>query len=263
MNFRKIVFILLLAFISMGFYRYTCQEYRAQIALLPENANLYAQELQKEDQQLWEELSQYGIDEKACSEYKKQYAKEYKNSRKAFEHNACPIPISQKTLDLIYKVFNEFNINKNLVTIIHVKNSDSPALATDYQLLVDEKHLLQFPLEAQEYTIAHEVQHIIHKDDSTSFALENMLDFNDEDLDNPDNILNKRARFEEKRADVLASLKKPTYAEGNILFMEKLLAKRKKESAGITHPKEKARITVAENILTNYHHTTNKTNNLV
>ncbi len=211
------------------------------------------QSLQQEDQRLWKELERCGVDKAACISYKTKYRNEYKQIRKEFEDKALKKPISKKTLQTIYRIFDEFNIDKNAIAIIPFNNPGCPAGATDHQLLIDERQLLQFPEEAQDYTIAHEVQHIVHQDDSTSFALENLLNLTEEDFDNPNHIFNKRSRFEEKRADALASLKKAKYARGNILFMKKLLSKKKKESAGITHPKEKTRIALAETILKKYH----------
>ena len=92
---------------------------------------------------------------------------------------------------MVYRIFDEFNVDKNLVKLIPFNNPGCPAGATDHQLMIDEKQLAQFPPEAQEFTIAHEVQHIIHKDDSLDFALQNLLELTEDDFQNPYHIINK------------------------------------------------------------------------
>lgn len=212
-------------------------------------SNDFITALQSEEKLIFDELEKLGLSKNELDALQIDHRQEYIDCRKKLENNEAKNAISNKTLSMINRVASDFNVNPADLKIIHIKDQGYPACATDYQLLIDEDNLLEFSENAQEFIIAHELQHLLLKDDSTRVFISSSIPRNPQLLNDPNFIINKINRFQEKRADTLATLKHPRYAQGSISFHQELFKQRGTEGAGITHPKISDRLNLAKSVL--------------
>lgn len=218
-------------------------------SIITANHQSLLNELSLEEKSVWQELAQMGINKQNIRSLQRIRRQEYINCRKELENRALKRPFSALFMQRILSALQDFNINQNSISIIRYSDPESIANATDFQLFIDEDALSQFPLEAQEFLIAHEIQHLIQQDDSERFFIYQQLSPTLEQLNNSTFIINKLYRFQEKRADVLASIKKTRYAQGHRAYAQRLFEIGGRDSEGITHPTETIRIALALLIL--------------
>ncbi len=207
-------------------------------------------ELAHEEQQLWKELERLKITKRMISLCQKARMHEYSTCRKEIENSATKKPLSQSLLELIKKVFKHYAVDIKSVAIIGYSDTKQVIIATDFQLFINEDEFLKFHPAAQEFLIAHEIQHIVHNDDSVRYFIYNQLSPTPEQMNDPEYIVNRFYRFQEKRADMLAAIHDPHYAQGNIKLLEPCQCQ---ETSGISHPKESQRMAWAMDILKTVH----------
>lgn len=203
----------------------------------------YIQDLQELEQNAWKILNANGVTKDACMTIKQKHYKNYLQELSALKNEcACANQyISESTRALFAAVLNDFGIDANSITLV-ARESISPAAATDTFFFVNEEMLNNYSPLAQKFIIGHELQHLIHKDHSTKFALIKI------EVDVSPLAYNTLEHFFETRADTLTALKNEAYAQGKIEFMKRNL-ELYGDNKGITHPKTSLRLARAQEIV--------------
>jgi predicted metal-dependent hydrolase len=215
----------------------TSQTIAAQIQPI----DIYAQELKKQEIELWQKLENVGIKQEACAQLEKKYAntldKMIRKNRKT---------ISAETKNLITTVLTDFDIDPTTISLV-TYTDDSPAAAVEKIIFVDEINLKKFSKAAQKFIIAHELQHIIYKDIFKRTAFEDLIPKHKKSaLKSRQHPVNQFYRFQEKRADIYTACKNKEYAQGYIDFIKQRLENG--DTPGITHPKSSERLALGQEI---------------
>lgn len=194
-------------------------------------------QLKQEESEVWQMLSEYQITPECVEKFAKQFP-EYAKPRR---HG-----LSEETIQLIFDIFHDFKIDKRTIALAQYNDPYCPAAVEHNTLFVDETLLKQYSKKAQRFIIAHEIQHIVHKDVILGTFAEQQLPRNGtNDYNHP---MNRLRRFQERRADYMAITKAPCYAEGQIEFLEHYL-KEFGAGNGVAHPKATTRLAYAKDIL--------------
>jgi hypothetical protein len=209
----------------------------------------YTEWLQQEEATIWNELSQkIKLSLHDCQRLKKEWYEDYQKGEKALQQkDGTKEPISKVVQERINTILHDFNISKQQLPVIGWKENFAAA-ATDNALFINERELCKLPIDAQKFVVGHEIQHFIHKDNSTNYVVERFTKSSTAPLaiNHP---VNKLSRFHELRADIKAALHGPEYAQGYVTFTE-ILAK-KRENSGITHPKNSLRFANSKSLFSN------------
>jgi len=208
---------------------------------------LFIAELQKEEKAVWNQLNSIGVTQERFASEKQRLRSQYQRSDIPFSN----MTVSDKTKQYVRGILKECGVNANGITIVGY-NDGSPAAATERVIYVNEDAFWKLSPAARKFVVGHEIQHIVHGDNSTKYTLECMLNVNTEDMARkyrkPDgHALLPFARFQERRADISAALKGQEWAEGYLTFAKEQLTKG--DTPGVTHPKYSARVELAQRIV--------------
>jgi len=136
-------------------------------------------------------------------------------------------PISSTLHLLISNLFKNIHIDPKQVELIRYE-TNKHLQATDSAIYFSEHKLEQYNYSNAEIeaSILHELQHILHKDDSFIYLLEKFMEFHgsEQGINRHEfNSLRKNIRhFHEKRADILAGLHAITYAQALLHFYTRI-----------------------------------------
>jgi hypothetical protein len=206
----------------------------------------YVASIKHEEQDLWQKMTAHNITpDKVDSLIKRSGISEQSSGYESLKTTDL---ISSQTQDCIKAVCQDFGVDYSQLKITSIKTQTSPAAADDKGLYINDKLLRSFSDKVQKFIIGHELQHYIYKDDSHCVAVETML--TGKEHTGPNSLANQFSRFVEKRADIMASTKHADYAEGQKEFTAYLL-KIFGDVMAPTHPGNKERLAIAENILSN------------
>jgi Peptidase family M48 len=209
--------------------------------------DLFTAELQKEEQAVWSQLKSIGVTPEHFVQEKKRLRSQYLRSDVPFTTKA----VSAKTKEFVQGILKECGINPSTITVVGY-NDGSPAAATERVIYVNENVFWNLSPAARKFVVGHEIQHIVHGDNSARYTLETILNADTEALAKkhrkPDgHALLYYSRFKERRADVTTALKGPEWAEGYLTFAQEQL--KKGDTPGVTHPKYSARVELAQRIV--------------
>lgn len=257
MNFiKKLLFALsVIAITSAGIYLATINAINTKTqdnSTSSSSVNEYIAELKKEEQVIWDELKQIDITPELCNSLKEQYSKEYNQQNQEFiDSLISPEPLTDSMQTLTYQTLDDFGISRQAIQLIS-SNLDCPAIiGGDTCICINEKIMKSFPKNVQQFIIAHELQHIIYGDDSTRFVIEKFLGTEVFPIAHP---FVKLAKFQEKRADILAACKNQSYTQGEIDFMERLKKIEDPEETNETYPTAQERLVFGKEILERIKH---------
>jgi hypothetical protein len=198
---------------------------------------------------IWKEIEDVtSVSRKACEAYKIEHYDTYiADTQELLDSFKDLKPLTEECITLIKNVLKDFNVNPDTITI-HPFDHFSPAAADDCVLLINEELFQKKSPAAQKFSIAHELQHFIHQDNSLKSALSALSGLDNKILGH-DHPINKLSRMIELRADMLASFTGPVYAQGYIDSIKNAL-EIIGDGKGLTHPKNTLRLTYANHLKT-------------
>jgi hypothetical protein len=203
--------------------------------------------LNKQERQIWDHIySTTNINKQECQRLKEQRRYEYNGfEEQLHKEETSTTPLSYKTRKIVTKIIQDFGLRSHEISLLSW-NVDSYAAATDSALLINEKLFAPLPLCVKKFLIGHELQHLIYKDTSTRYILDESYQSSDTLPKN--HPIMKLFRFQEIRADIQSAVKSAEYKEGYRMFIE-ILAQ-EGENEGITHPKHSVRLSMANKLIT-------------
>lgn len=209
--------------------------------------DLFSAEIKEEEKAVWSQLKTIGVTPERFAEEKKRLHSQYLRSDIPFTTKA----VSAQTKQFVQGILKECGVNPNTITIVGY-NDGSPAAATERVIYVNEDAFWKLSQAARKFVVGHEIQHIVHGDNSARYTLEIMTNADTEALARkhrkPDgHALLYYSRFKERRADITAALKGPEWAEGYLTFAKEQL--KKGDTPGVTHPKYSDRVELAQRIV--------------
>ncbi|HEX2978084.1 MAG TPA: hypothetical protein VHO47_03115 [Candidatus Babeliales bacterium] len=204
--------------------------------------NHYDQKLLAQENYCWKRFEAIGIYRNSIQV---PYLKEAQNYQTIFDSPKIDLP--QETLTLIYRVMNDFGINPRSISIVG-SNNPFAITARDFAIFINKEYFFRYSTKAQLFLVAHEMQHIIYKDNSFCHFLTNAVKNGKLNEIRHDGALYTYLRFTELRADVKAAIFSKEYAQGYVAFIEELLAL-EGDTDGITHPKNSERLNLGREIL--------------
>lgn len=192
---------------------------------------IYTQWLETQELAIWKDVKKLtGISSDECkkliTEFQKAHNEETATLRTQLKLSKEISPQIKKIIDGVVK-----DLGCQPLEII---NCEYPVAAATHGpiVFVNEEIFSTMSLSAQKFVVAHEIIHILLKDDEMRFVLKNKNFFtNDESLDY---AINKLYRFQELRADMLAALTSANYAQGYNEYVHNALSRR--EGQEITEP---------------------------
>lgn len=204
----------------------------------------YTQKLDHEQEKVWQEFNKIGIDKHRYQHARKHLYQKYIRSDIPCSNKK----VSPKTEQFVKKVMKECGLNANSVKIVGY-NDLSPAAATERIIYVNEQIFSKMSESAQRFVIGHEIQHILHGDNSDRYILETLAGHETEALapKKPNHPLLQYSRFKERRADIKTALQGPDWAESYRAFAQERLEK-VGDTPGVTHPKHSERLQLANAI---------------
>ncbi|MEX0940601.1 MAG: hypothetical protein WDZ41_04540 [Candidatus Babeliales bacterium] len=204
----------------------------------------FLQKLENDHNQAWASLRAIGITKDRFQQAKKQHYNEYLRSDIPFSR----APVSPKTKAFVADLLKENGLTPQQIPVYGYTDG-SPAAATDRIIYVNEKTFSMLSSAAKRFVIAHEIQHILNKDNSAGYIMEVISGLNIDKVKSQKNHpLLQFNRFKEKRADVNVAVKNKDWAKAYLAFTQEQF-KICGDSPGITHPKNSERIALAQQIV--------------
>ncbi|HEX2978085.1 MAG TPA: M48 family metalloprotease [Candidatus Babeliales bacterium] len=234
---KRIILLMFLAAIGIGSllaYRNYTQTNRSVSTL---------GQLALEEQNAWRAIESLGISKDNC--YKK--AQKIEIVLRNEESPTVDKTLSENTRAIVNEVLRVCGINPETISLIVINDAPCAAGANNDSIAINPTLFESLPIHAQKFVIAHEAQHIIHKDSLVKDII--MEEVKDKSLDytSIDCPVNQLSRFFENRADILAALLGKDYAKGYQDRAE-LWVKNNKSNPGTTHPKHETRLALAQEI---------------
>lgn len=202
--------------------------------------------LHNQENQIWDHIhSTTHISKQECLRLKEQWSDKYSCYEKDLhEAEKASKRLSTKTRKIVTAIIKDFGLRPQDIPLVSW-NVDSYAAATDSALLINEELFAPLPLYVQKFLIGHELQHLIYKDTSTRYILDECYKFSD--LLPKNHPIPKLIRFQEIRADIQSALKGDEYLQGYRLFVEMIA--QQGENEGLTHPKHSVRLAMANKLI--------------
>jgi hypothetical protein len=219
----------------------------------PSSSQAYSQSLTDYENEVWKELESVGITKKACQKKQDRSIQELRELTQQEHTQNGKQEVAQETTRLVHAVLHDFGINPQSINIEGHDDPKHVAGSNEITIIINESLLKTLSPLAQKFVIGHELQHMIHADNSMKSIVHDYL----ESLANYDEHHKKRAkkaelalsRFCEWRADIKTALINDTYAQGYIEFMENRLEHiGDKGGSASTHPKCSERLLIAHAI---------------
>ena len=201
----------------------------------------FGQELAKELDTVWEGFEKVGITKQRYEQAKQQHRERYLRS----DFPGGTKQVSQETTQFVRGILQELGLDPTKITIVGF-NDISPAAATEKVIYVNEQEFNNYSKPAQRFVIGHEIQHILHKDNCSRYTLE-LICNSEVEKNQKDHPLCQYNRYKEKRADIKTATQSLEWAEGYVAFAKEWY-KRAGDNPGITHPLNKDRIVLAQQI---------------
>lgn len=205
----------------------------------------FVQQLKQEEEEIWQALAQMGITKER---YEREYNQRYANYLKS-DVPFSTKPVSPETRAFVQQILQKEGINPAHIGIYQF-NDFSPAAATDNFIYVCENAFNKLSHAGKEFVICHEVQHMLHKDNSNRFILEEMVGKETGQLakeGNKNHPLLRLSRFKERRADIRVALRNPNLSHAYVCFAKEYY-NTIGETPGFTHPKNSVRVQLAQTI---------------
>ncbi len=200
---------------------------------------------------IWKEIEDsYKISKKNCEEYADKFYDNYLQHITKYKNSFSRLaPLKIETIQFTQSIIKNFTIDSKLITIAPFDDGCAAGV-DDCYLYISEERLLKRSQLAQKFTIAHELQHFLHKDDSLAWALKSLIAAAKSANSSTDHlILDKLSRMFELRADILAAFFGPEYAQGYREYAQYAL-KTNGIGKGATHPKNTLRLAYANYLRT-------------
>ena len=209
----------------------------------------FGKELEQELNTVWKSFEKIGLTKQRYEQAKQENRSRYLRS----DFPGGSRNISQKTTQFVRGIIQELGLDPATITIVGF-NDISPAAATERVIYINEPEFITYSETAKRFVIGHELQHILHKDNHSRYTLELVTHNEVEKMgNNKDHPLCQYNRFKEKRADVVMATQNKEWAQGYLTFAKEW-HKRAGDNPGITHPFNKDRVVLAQNIV-NYMNT--------
>ncbi|MBI2774958.1 M48 family metalloprotease [Candidatus Dependentiae bacterium] len=193
--------------------------------------------LQQLEQDAWKKIGSIGLTKNECLE-------------KIDELPPLPTIETQKLSPYFEKisqeVLNDFGVDKNEIFFTRTTKS-APAFTSGKTIHIHEEEMKTLSKQEQKFVIGHELHHIMNQDSDLHTVIQNEADIKkgNGSIDCP---LNTHCRFCEFRADIETALKNNEYAQGYKEFIQHYLIDNGRYDSGITHPKHKDRLALAEKL---------------
>ncbi|MGE0206485.1 MAG: hypothetical protein AB7R69_01405 [Candidatus Babeliales bacterium] len=248
---RKHLALALLALVAtFGAYRFYQGLTQQQAIYEAHGSKLSAKEyfgqlLTQELDCVWKAFEKIGITKKRYEDAKNNYRNQYLRS----DFPGGSIQVSDQTKQFVNGILKELGVDPATITITGWDDI-SPAAATEHIIYINEKEFSNYSLPARRFIIGHEIQHILHKDNWSRYSLELLCNNEVEKMaGKKDHPLCQYSRFKEKRADVTMATTSKEWAEGYLAFAKEW-HKRAGDNPGVTHPLNKDRVALAQDIVT-------------
>lgn len=187
--------------------------------------DFYKERFATKENELWTMLAEKNISKERCLQEQEAFRNRYQNNLPKDGSKALP----REMVDMIYSVSAECGINPEKLIIVERDMNQCPAASDDFVLYVNLYWMNTYPRPVQEFIIAHECSHMIFKDPSLQTVLEEKIQQKDPAL------WREYLLFCEERADAIASIRHPKYAQAGIEYAQALFKKYGKQDRA-THP---------------------------
>ncbi len=246
MNYKNLTLLSFLAFAALG----SILVYN-QLGTRKTISNKFAAQVDSLEQKTWKSLEKVGISKdeiyKKVNEYDQMHMEYYQKNQTSAPKKKT---VSARVKKIVTSLIDYFKVDAPKIDLIATSDPNlSPATAINDAIYINEEEFCDFSADAQEYIIAHELQHIINRDPFALYAVDQALTERKIELDenNPDFVSNQFSRFCETRADIGAATSKPEIAHGFVEFTQELI-NRGDHNPGTTHPKTEKRLALAQEI---------------
>lgn len=217
------------------------------ILLTDESLTAFEDQLIEMMGNVWQQLEHIDITQARCLAFlnaydyllKKQIKAKYSARSQGLQE------LSLSTITLVQEVITDLHMNMQEIALIAYDGQGSPAASDDYTLYIDEKELAKYPILAQRFVIAHELMHVLNRDNSFENALENLMDEHKTDAQRK--AFYTFAYTNELCADIGAMLNGHLYTQGAMQFFMTLQELYGDEET-YTHPRPSLRLKFAERI---------------
>lgn len=207
----------------------------------------YKAYLQQEENKVWQKLETINISKETIENLKKTSYQNYLSDNSPYKDNNEPV--SKKHETMVHEILLEFGINPTTITIGYW-DGPSEACAGDFFLKINPVLIEKVSAETQRFMIAHEIQHILNKDHSSTYFIRSLLEnpVSNSEL-TPDHPLMQFILFAEKRADMQAALKSPEWAQRYLCFAQEIAQLDDLDPNDPTHPGTSERVKIAQTLL--------------
>jgi predicted metal-dependent hydrolase len=209
----------------------------------------YKAYLQQEEDKVWQKLETINISKEAVENLKKTSYQNYLNDNSTYKDNNQPVSKEYETM--VHKILREFGIDPATITLGYW-DGPSEACAGDFFMKINPVLMPKVSPETQTFMIAHEVQHILNKDHSTTYFIRNLLEnpVSNSEL-TPDHPLMHFILFAEKRADMQAAMKSPEWAKRYLCFAQEISQLGDIDPNDTAHPGTAERVKIAQALVEN------------
>lgn len=253
---NRIIALITITILALGLgvgllYKYVPLCLKKQPTTQVEFKAYWVEQLAQMEKEVWQELNKIGLYKEDLLELKKRDYQIYLDMHPRYSKK----PLDANTGALVDKILIQFNLDRSQVPCFEWDSY--LAATTDYGIYINPEQLKFYKKEAQEFIIAHELQHFINQDHSMRFFIKSSIPEQqttpadqplDLDINHP---YFQYVRFTEKRADIMAAIASPQLAQAYTKFSENLFKMQGgngQQDPGDTHPKTTERLAFAHNI---------------
>lgn len=212
-------------------------------------ASIYIAQLKDEEQELLTRiLTQAKSSQVAFNQHVAKVRQSFQAERNKVVQELPQKKLSSLTKNMIAAVLKSNGLVLKNLQIIHVADLSGDMCVVGNFLIVEEQNIkkrLSFIDNCPQSMILHEMQHILHDDVVTRYALHDFLSTQAARIsfEVKDALCAQLNKFQEKRADMLAALSDLKYAYAMILYFEQY-----KTSGGGDHPTGAERLLYVQQI---------------
>lgn len=244
MNYKKIILAAVLSISGVACFYFVRNKSQqppvAQVTTITQLKQFVAQQ----EKIAWNAMESLGITKDRCYQLIQEWEKEYNQTR---SQATIDKNLSKEIRKQVQDTLKAYGVDPSKINIERYDKGLSAAGATNDTIIINQEKFNSLPQNAQQFVLAHEVQHIIYKDAIAKEVIKDLLKIkstHSKDIDSP---LNQLSRFFEIRADVMASLKNLVTAQGYAQRAHLWLTENG-YNPGTSHPKHEERLALAQQI---------------
>ena len=244
MNYKKIILAVSLGITAIAGFFFARNKFQKPIVTQVTTVTQLKQFIAVQEQIAWNAMESLGISKDRCYQLVQEWEKEYNQTR---SQATVDKNLSKEIRKQVQDTLKTYGVDSSKINIERYDKGLSAAGATNDTIVINQQKFSSLPQNAQQFVLAHEVQHIIYKDAIAKEVIKDLLKIkstHSKDIDSP---LNQLSRFFEIRADVMASIKNPVIAQGYVKRAHLWLAENG-YNPGTSHPKHEERLALAQQI---------------